>query len=187
MLCDLFIYYSFYPPFLCSTHSRLFRSSRSFADDDECARVLFLPGHQVHPSLLNLIQVPSPSPSRRLTLPPIQPQSRRVRVQTPMVLGHAQGNETRGGGGHESAASHANHLVIETPVAAQGVDISYICIRWRYYLHMRVSCIVCALHCILQLLSAQHPWNCSSKRRRNQRSPCKSIRKWRYMSKTHCI
>lgn len=78
-----------------------------------------LPGHQ---SLLNPIQTLSPSPDHRPTLAPIQVQSRRLQARTHIVHGHARENEMRSVGGHEDAASHANHLVIESAVAVQGVD-----------------------------------------------------------------
>ena len=83
----------------------------------KCVCCFSSPGHQVHPSLLNPIQVQSPSPS---------PNHRRARIQlqqTRIVHGHAREKEMRSGGGHEGAASHANHLVIETTaVAVQGAD-----------------------------------------------------------------
>jgi len=88
--------------------------------------------HQLRPALLNLIPVPSPSRKHRPTLTPIQRQSpRRLRARILIVLGHAQKNEMKGVGGHEDVASHANHLVIETAVAAlvQGVDASVISTR----------------------------------------------------------
>ncbi len=85
-----------------------------------------------HLALLDLIPGPIPSQNRRPTLTPTQLQSRhRLRARILIVHGHAQENEMRGVGGHEDVASHANHLVIETAVAAlvQGVDASVICVR----------------------------------------------------------
>ena len=95
--------------------------------------VSLLPGHQLRPTLL----IPGPilSQNHRPTLAPIQLHSRRRRIL--IVHGHVQENAMNGVGGHEDAASHANHLVIETAVTAQvpGIDVSVIRARWRCYLH----------------------------------------------------
>jgi hypothetical protein len=110
--------------------------------------VCLLPGHhQLHPTLLSLSL--GPIPNHRPTLAPIQSRRRRILI----VHGHVQENGMRGVGGHEDAASHASHLVIETAVAAQvpGIDASVICARRRCYLHLsclRVSCIVYARYSI---------------------------------------
>jgi hypothetical protein len=116
------------------------------------ACVFLLPGHhQPHPTLLNLSPGQIPSQNHRQTLAPIQLQSRRRRIL--IVHGHVQENGMRGVGGHEDAAFHANHLVIETAVTAQvpGIDASIIRAQWRCYLHLsclRVSCIVHARYSI---------------------------------------
>lgn len=107
-----------------------------------------LPGHhQPHPTLLSPSLGPIPSQNHRPTLAPIQLQSRPRGVL--IVHGHVQENGMRGVGDHEDAASHANHLVIETAVTAQvpGIDASVTRARRRCSLHLsclRVSCIVYA-------------------------------------------
>jgi hypothetical protein len=85
----------------------------TFADE------FMLPGHH-QPHLLSPSPGLTPSQNRH-PLAPIQRQSRR---RIPIVHGHVQENGMRGVGGHEDAASHANHLVIETAVTAQvpGID-----------------------------------------------------------------
>ena len=117
-----------------------------------CMRVSLLPGHhRLHPTLLSLSLAPVPSRNHRPTLALIQLQNRRRPIL--IVHGHVQENGMRGVGGHEDAASHANHLVIETAVTAQvpGIDASIIHARWRCHLHLsclRVSCIVYARYSI---------------------------------------
>jgi hypothetical protein len=104
-----------------------------------------LPGHhQLHPTLLGLSQ------NLRPTLAPIHLHShRRILI----VHGRVQENGIRGVGGHEGAASHGNHLLIETAVTSQvpGIDASITRARRRCYLHLsclRVSCIVYARYSI---------------------------------------
>ena len=112
--------------------------------------VFLLPGHhQLRPTPLNLSLGPIPSQNHRPTLAPIQSRRRRILI----VHGHVQENGMRGVGGHEDAASHVNHLVIETAVTAQvlGIDASVIRAQWRCYLHLsclRVSCTVYARYSI---------------------------------------
>jgi hypothetical protein len=133
--------------------------------------ILLLPGHHNPIQALN----PSPSPNHRLTLTPTQ--SRRLQARTPMVHTHAQENGMRSVGGHGDAASHANHLVIETAV----VDASNNCARWQCYYHLTcptASCTVSYMRYSIPSHSVQHPWNCLSKQRA-KRSPCKSIQMWR--------
>ena len=105
----------------------------------------YLPGHhQLHPTLLSPSPGLTPNQNHRPTLAPIQLRRRRPEI----LIVHVQENGMRGVGGHEDAASHASHLVIETAVTAQvpGIDAS-VTRAVMAYLHLSclmVSCIVCA-------------------------------------------
>lgn len=129
-----------------------------------CNACVSLPGHhQLLPALLSLSPGPIPSRNHRPTLAPIQLQSRRRRVL--IVRGHVQGNGMRGVGGHEDAASHANHLVIGTAVTAQvpGIDPSVIRAQRRllppFVMSEGFLYRLCALQYTLQPFSTQRPWN----------------------------
>ena len=123
--------------------------------------------------LLNPIQALNPNPNHRLTLAPIQLQSRRARARTHIV--HAQESEMRSVGGHEDTASHANanHLVIETAAAVtvQDVNAPNNCARWQCYYHLTCPTASCTVSYTRYSMPSNHTLYCIRETVRQSNGP----------------